>query len=95
MILDFLNQNPKEGLAIAAKRLETTPDSLAADLQGIKLPDAATNIEMFTNSQSELYILNSMKSMAEFLSSQKQIEKVPDMSKFIEPKFVKAAQNTI
>ncbi|MBD2305536.1 ABC transporter substrate-binding protein [Chroococcidiopsis sp. FACHB-1243] len=93
--LDFLNKNPKEGLASAAKRLETTPDSLAADLKGIKLPDAATNIEMFTNSQSELYILNSMKSMAEFLSSQKQIEKVPDMSKFIEPKFVKAAQNTI
>lgn len=90
--LAFLNQNPTEGLAIAAKRLNVTPESLAADLKGIKLPDAKTNVEMLSNPQSELYLLKSMNALAEFLVSQKQIQKVPDLAKLLEPKFVKAVQ---
>lgn len=88
--IDFLNQNPTEALAIAAKRLNTTPETLAADLKGIKLPDAKTNVEMLSNPQSELYLLKPMNALAEFLISQKQVQKVPDLSKVLEPKFVKA-----
>jgi NitT/TauT family transport system substrate-binding protein len=90
--LAFLNQNPTEGLAIAAKRLGVTPESLAADLKGIKLPDASTNIEMLGNPQSDLYMLKSMNTLAEFLETQKQIEKVPDLAKVLEPTFVKTVQ---
>ena len=90
--LNFLNQNRAEGLAIAAKHLGTTPESLAADLKGIKIPDAATNVEMLTNPKSDLYLLTSFNDLAQFLSTQKQIQKVPDLAQLIEPKFVKAVQ---
>lgn len=90
--LDFLNQNRTEGLAIAAKRLDMTPESLAADLKGIKLPDAATNIEMLTNPKSDLYLPKSLTALTEFLATQKQIDKTPDITQLIEPKFVKAVQ---
>ena len=88
--LNFLNQNRAEGLAIAAGRLGTTPESLAADLKGIKIPDAATNVEMLNNPKSDLYLLTSFNDLAQFLSTQKQIQKVPDLAQLIEPKFVKA-----
>lgn len=90
--LAFLEQNPTEGLAIAAKRLNVTPDSLAADLKGIKLLDAKTNLEMLSNPQSELYLLKPMNALAEFLVSQKQIQKVPDLAKVLEPKFIESVQ---
>lgn len=41
--LDFLKTNRNEGLAIAAKRLNVTPEELAAQLKGINLPAAQTN----------------------------------------------------
>ena len=89
--LEFLQQNREEGLAIAAKRLEVTPEQLASDLEGVKLPDAKTNVEMLGNPNSDLYILNPLKSMAEFLLEQKEIEKIPDLESLLEPKFVKAS----
>ncbi len=91
MGLKFLEQNREEGLAIAAKRLEVTPEQLASDLAGVNMPDAKTNIEMLANPNSELYVLNPLKSMAEFLLEQKEIEKIPDLESLLEPKFVKAA----
>lgn len=88
--LDFLKSNEGEALAIAAKRLDVTPEELASQLNGINLPDLETNKEMLGNPESDLYLLKPLNALAEFLKNQNQIETVPDMSNLIDPQFVMA-----
>lgn len=86
--LEFLRTNPEEGIAIAADRLGVTPETLKNDLQGVRLPDLETNIDMLAKPESDLYLLNSMKSLGNFLKTQGQIKEVPNLAQLIEPKFV-------
>ena len=86
--LDFLTNNPKEGLAIAAKQLKITPEELEQQLKGIQIPELKMNVEMLSNASSNLYMLKPMTKLAEFLKSQKQIQTVPDLSKLLDPQFV-------
>ncbi|MBE9178860.1 aliphatic sulfonate ABC transporter substrate-binding protein [Oculatella sp. LEGE 06141] len=88
--LDFLQSNEGEALAIAAKRLEMTPQDLATQLEGVNLPDLATNQEMLGNPESDLYLLKPLTALAEFLQDQNQIETLPDLSNLIDPQFVMA-----
>ena len=90
--LDFLETNRDEAIAIAAKKLEVTPEALAADLEGIELPNAEVNLKMLSEPSSDLYVLNSLNAMGEFLVAQGQINTVPDMASFIEPKFIQSFQ---
>lgn len=90
--LDFIETNRDEAIAIAAPQLEVTPEALAADLEGIELPSVAKNIEMLTDSSSDIYIVNSLKAMGDFLAAQGQIQAVPEMATFIEPKFIQSVQ---
>lgn len=93
--LKFLQQNPQEGLAIAAKQLEMEPDALAGDLKGIKLPDPATNLTMLKDSSSNLYLIPTLKELAQFLADQGEIDAVPaDLESIFDPQFVEAAQAT-
>lgn len=71
-----------------AKQLGITPDDLAQQLQGIQIPDLATNVDMLGNPNSEVSLLKSMSNLATFLKSQDKISIVPDMSKFLDPQFV-------
>jgi len=89
--LDFLQNNPKEGLAIAAKRLNITPEELQQQLKGIQIPDRKMNLEMLGNANSDLYMLKPMTKLAEFLRSQDQIPAVTDLAKLLEPQFVQAS----
>lgn len=86
--LEFLKTNPKEGLAIMAKRLSITPEELETQLKGIQIPDLAMNAEMLGNPQSDLYLLKPMTELAQFLKEQGQIQTVPDLSKVLDPQFV-------
>ena len=88
--LEFLKTNREEGVAIAAKKLNVTPEDLATQLQGISLPDRETNQEMLGNAQSDLYLLKPMTALAEFLNEQNQIKTVPDLSAVLEPRFVQS-----
>lgn len=88
--LEFLNTNPKEGLAIAAKPLNITPDELAQQLKGIQIPDIATNVEMLGNPNSDVSMLKSLNYLANFLKTQGKVPSVPEMSKMLDPQFVKA-----
>ena len=90
--LDFIETNRDEAIAIAAPKLEVTPEALAADLEGIELPSVTKNIEMLTDSSSDIYIVNSLKAMGDFLAAQGQIQTVPEMATFIEPKFIQSVQ---
>ena len=88
--LEFLNTNPDEGVAIAAKKLNVTPEELVTQLQGISLPDRETNREMLGNAQSDLYLLKPMTALAKFLNEQNQIKTVPNLSQVLEPRFVQS-----
>ncbi|HEY9768573.1 MAG TPA: ABC transporter substrate-binding protein [Coleofasciculaceae cyanobacterium] len=90
--LSFIETNREEAIAIAAAKLEVTPEALNADLAGIGLPGVETNIEMLTDVNSDLYILNSLNAMGNFLVSQGQIKTVPDLATLIEPKFIQSFQ---
>ena len=90
--LEFIETNRDEAIAIAAPKLEVTPEALAADLEGIELPSVTKNIEMLTNSSSDIYIVNSLEAMGDFLVSQGQIQTVPEMATFIEPKFIQSVR---
>ncbi len=89
--IKFLEDQPQVALAIAAKELQTKPEDLATDLKGIRLPDPNTNLKMLGDPQSKLYLLNSLNAIGEFLISQKQVEKLPDLSQLLDPQFVKAS----
>ncbi len=88
--LQFLKNNPKEGLAIMAKRLNITPQELEQQLKGIQIPDLTTNLAMLGNPQSNLSLLKPMTELATFLKAQGKISKVPDLSKTLDSQFVTA-----
>jgi len=92
--LGFIETNREEAVAIAAASLDVTPEALDADLAGIGLPSVETNIEMLTDASSDIYILNSLNAMGDFLLDQGQIKAIPDMAEFIDPSFVQSVQAT-
>lgn len=90
--IEFLDENPEEGLAIAADELGITPEELAADLEGIELVDLTTNLEVLGNPDSDLYLLKPMNDMATFLFENEQIDRLPELEETIDPQFVNAIQ---
>ncbi|CAN5847485.1 ABC transporter substrate-binding protein [soil metagenome] len=92
MGLDFLSTNEEEALEIGAAALDVEPADVAGDLKGVKLPDKATNIEMMTEPDSDLYIGEPLNELAAFLLEEGQIESAgPDLSTTFDPQFVEAA----
>lgn len=91
--LQFLKDNPEEGIAIGATALEAPPEDIASDLKGIKLPDQETNLKMLAQPEDDLYLANSLEELAAFLLSEGQIESNPgDWETTIDPQFVEAAK---
>lgn len=91
--LQFLKDNPDEGIAIGSKALEATPEDIAADLQGIKLPDKETNLKMLAQPEDDLFLASSLEELAAFLLSEGQIETNPgDWATVIDPQFVEAVK---
>jgi NitT/TauT family transport system substrate-binding protein len=91
--IQFLADSAEEGLAIASKALEMEPDALAADLKSVNLTDLATNQKMLGDSASDVYMMNSLKKLADFLVDQGEIDAVPaDLDKILDPQFVQAAK---
>lgn len=92
---EFLQTHADEAYAIAAKQLGIEPSEVAAQLKGVRLPDLKTNIEMLSNAQSNLYLMQPLQSMAGFLKDQKQIETIPDLSHVLDPQFVTALNTAV
>ena len=87
--LKFLETNKDEALAIAGKRLQLKPQEVEEQLKGVRLIDLPTNLEMMSNTESDIYLLKHMNELTQFLVEQKQIPKAADVSKVLEPKFLK------
>jgi len=89
--LEFLETDPEEALAIGAAELEVTPEELAGDLKGVKLPDAETNLKMLAEPDSDLYLAKPMEELAAFLLAEEQIEtEVTDFESLFDPTFIQA-----
>ncbi len=90
--LQFLQDNPDEGHAIGAVALDVEPEDVAGDLEGVKLPDQETNLEMMAQPDSDLYVAGPLAELAAFLLSEEQIESEPgDFETMLDPQFVEAA----
>ena len=94
MGLAFLETDEEEALQIGAAALDVEPEDVAADLEGVKLPDQATNVEMMTEPDSDLYVGEPLNELADFLLAEGQIEsEVADLSTTLDPQFVEAASS--
>ncbi|PIG92573.1 myristoyl transferase [Gloeocapsopsis sp. IPPAS B-1203] len=89
---EFMETDRDEALAIAGKRLQLTPQEVEEQLKGVRLIDLPTNLEMLGNPQSDIYLLNHMNDLSQFLVSQKQIPQAPNLTNTLEPKFLKEVQ---
>lgn len=87
--MDFMKTNRKEALAIAGKRLQISPEEVETQLKGVRLIDLPTNLKMLGDAQSDIYLLNQMNKVSKFLVEHKQISQPPDVTKILEPKFLK------
>lgn len=90
--IKFLETNRDEALAIAGKRLQLKPEEVEEQLKGVRVIDLPTNLEMLSNQQSDIYLVKHMNELSEFLVDQKQIPNAADVSKLLEPKFLKEVQ---
>ncbi|MEL7510906.1 MAG: ABC transporter substrate-binding protein [Cyanobacteria bacterium J06554_3] len=89
--LEYLETNSEEALAISAAELEVTPEELAGDLEGVKLPDVDTNLKMLASPEDDLYLEEPMEDLATFLFAEGQIEsEVSDFPALFDPQFVQA-----
>lgn len=87
--IDFMKTNKSEALAITGKRLQISPEDVEAQLKGVGLIDLPTNVKMLSDTQSDIYLLDHLNEVSEFLVEQKQVSQPPDMTKILEPKFLK------
>jgi NitT/TauT family transport system substrate-binding protein len=91
---DFLKTNKDEALAIAGKKLQLQPEEVEAELKGVDLTSAETNMKMLAEPDSDIYLVKHMDALGTFLKDQNQIPDAPStdaLSQLIEPAFVKAA----
>ncbi|WP_009633714.1 ABC transporter substrate-binding protein [Synechocystis sp. PCC 7509] len=88
--IDFMKTNKSEALAITGKRLQISPEEAEAQLKGVGLIDLPTNVKMLSDTKSDIYLLNHLNEVSEFLIEQKQVSQPPDITKILEPKFLKA-----
>ena len=72
--------------------MQLKPEEVEEQLKGVRLIDLPTNLEMMSNSQSDIYLLKHMNELSQFLVDQKQIPKAADVSKVLEPRFLKEIQ---
>ena len=90
--LQFLQTDREEALEISAVALDVSAEDVAADLEGVKLPDRETNLEMLAQPDSDLYVAGPLAELAQFLKQEGQIEsEAGDFAPLIDPQFVEAS----
>ncbi|MGB3299591.1 MAG: ABC transporter substrate-binding protein [Phormidesmis sp.] len=90
--MEFLKDNPEEALKISAVALDVGPADVESDLKGVKLPDKATNLQMMAEPDSDLYVVEPLQELSDFLLSEGQIEtEKGDFADILDPQFVEAS----
>lgn len=92
---EFLQTNKEEALAIAGKFLQLTPAEVEQELTGVGLTNVEDNITMLDDASSDIYLVNHMESLGQFLKAQNQVPEAPtadSLKALVDPTFVKAVQ---
>jgi NitT/TauT family transport system substrate-binding protein len=89
-VVDFIKKHEDEAVRIMAKVVEQKPQDYKAFLPGTRLFDLKADLEAFQIAPGDQSLVTSGKKIALFLKEKKLIERVPDLTPSLEPKFVKA-----
>ena len=89
-ILDFIEQNPERADEIMAQRADVTVEELQLFKEGTKIFTLEENIEAFSNGDSMKHMPFAARRMARFMLDVGFIESEPDLTKILDPQFVKA-----
>ena len=90
---EFLKTNKDEALAIGAKWLELKPEEVEDELAGVDLTSPENNVKMLADESSELYLLDHLLELSQFLTDQGKISEAyskETLAALFEPSFVKA-----
>ena len=90
---DFIETNKDEAMEIGAKWLELTPEEVETELQGVDLTSPENNVAMLADESSDIYLLNHMMELSQFLADQGQISEAHSeeaLRQVIDPTFVQA-----
>lgn len=91
---DFLQTNSDEAFELVGQWLELAPEDVEAELKGVDLTSPENNALMLGDPSSDLYLVDHMTALGEFLADQGQIPAAPstdDLAQLLDPTFVKAA----
>jgi NitT/TauT family transport system substrate-binding protein len=89
-IRDFMEKNPQKADEIMAKRAGISLQELKLYKEGTKFFTLAENIEAFSPGNTMKNMPFAATKMADFMKNIGFIKKVPDLTKILDPQFVKA-----
>ncbi|MEB3103373.1 ABC transporter substrate-binding protein [Ferviditalea candida] len=87
--LNYFKEHPDESIAIMAKKADTSPEDFKLGLESVKIFNLDDNLKAFEPAESFESLAYTGGKTAEFLKKLNMIDKLPDVSKALEPKFVK------
>ena len=90
---EFIAANKDEAMEIGATWLELTPEEVETELQGVDLTSPEKNVKMLADETSDIYLLNHMMELNQFLADQGQIPEAHSaerLKQVIDPTFVQA-----
>ena len=89
--LAYFEANPEESIELMAKKAETSVEDFKLGLDSIKIFSLTDNLNAFEEKESYDSLKYTGDKTAVFLKDLEMITSIPDISKALEPKFVKKA----
>ena len=89
-VLDFMAKNPAKADEIMAKRADVTVEELQLFKDGTKMFSLEENLEAFSDGESMKHMPFAAKRMAKFMLDVGFIDSIPDLTKVLDSRFVKA-----
>ena len=89
-VLDFMEQNPERSDEIMAERADVTVEELQLFKEGTRMFTLEDNLTAFSEGDSMEHMPFAAKQMADFMVSVDFIPEVPDLTKILNDRFVRA-----
>lgn len=90
-VVQFIRQHPRQAAAIMAPVVKMPPKDYAVFLPGTRFFDTRLNLQAMTPGSSPISLYHSGPVMARFLIQHKQLDRAPDLQKFIDASLLKEA----
>ncbi|MBB5323245.1 NitT/TauT family transport system substrate-binding protein [Anoxybacillus tepidamans] len=87
--VDYFSKNYDESIQLIAEKAGISKEELAAGMEGFKLFSPEESLEAFKEGNTYQSIYYTAQKNAEFLKDLGFIKKIPDLSRFVDPAFIK------